>query len=53
MKKRLYNSPLTEVMVFATERLMSSDSISNIAPSDNFNGNSTPGSAPKRQTPVF
>jgi len=49
MKKRLYNSPLTEVMVFATERIMSSDSISNIAPNDNFTG----GGAPKRRTPVF
>ena len=51
--KKHYIFPHTEVMVFATERLMSSDSISNIAPNDNFNGNSTPGSAPKRQTPVF
>ena len=47
--KKQYIFPLTEVIAFATARIMSSDSISNIAPNDNFTG----GGAPKRRTPVF
>lgn len=41
MEKKQYTMPLTEVIPFATERLMTTDSISNIAPEN-------PGLAPKR-----
>ena len=32
MEKKQYTMPLTEVIPFATERLMTTDTISNIAP---------------------
>ncbi len=48
MEKKQYTMPLTEVIPFATERLMTTDTISNIAPEN-------PGVilAPKRNPAVF
>ena len=46
MEKKIYLMPQTEVIALGAERIMSTDSISNIAPLD-------PGLAPKRRVEVF
>ena len=48
MEKKQYTMPLIEVIALGTERIMTTDSISNIAPNDNFFNQ-----APKRKTEVF
>ena len=48
MEKKQYTMPLIEVIALGTERIMTTDSISNIAPNDNFFN-----LAPKRKTEVF
>ena len=41
MEKKQYTMPLIEVIALGTERIMATDSISNIAPNDNFFNHST------------
>ena len=50
MEKKLYNSPLTEVITLSTENLMNTGSISDIAPAD---PGATLAPSNPRQTPVF
>ena len=48
MEKKQYTMPLIEVIALGTERIMTTNSISNIAPNDNFFN-----LAPKKRTQVF